>query len=573
MQIAKRGLTVLALWALVLSFGAGAISVHIERVYLSTHSLYFDHVSYCYYNARLYQRWVLGESRWALAWEEWVNNARHPARTVPLLLLAPSLLAHPMGHMATVLPALAVFLFLLGYTIWRRSGSSVYAGGAMLLFCTLPGLYHVTYGLASYLLDLPAALYIGAGLFCLLWSEGARRPGWLVMFAVLVSWGCLGRWVAGGYALVLGGPVLAFYLWRRWREERSFLRAVVVPALWVGVPVVLLAGWFIVAHWETNFDFYPVYGYGLGGTLWGATLNTARGIAMFFSRKVLLVLGAILLANLFWLRARGQDMAQQAGVVWFAVGHPFLQIPILHVIRDLHNSNFTAPGLFLAALAPVRWKNRDLRRKWTLWVLGILLALGCAAGAHASWAQYQRALHPSPRQWAQKELDRALARVLARQDGRILWLAAFNEYSWIPTMEAFYSSGKLILPAGQDYFFGNHISMWKGNYPGLKPEQIGPRVYANIKRYVDVVVVFHDPATITGVFDNPYAEAVARYLARRVAQDPTWRLMEVIPSRRFGPLAVYRNTAPQNQGAYGKVLRGEALVSPSRDEEKESPRG
>ena len=77
----KWAIWVLLVFALVLTSAMGAITISIGETYLQNHSYFFDCVYYSFCNARLVTC-LADEGVLGLAVEEWLNNARHPLRTL-----------------------------------------------------------------------------------------------------------------------------------------------------------------------------------------------------------------------------------------------------------------------------------------------------------------------------------------------------------------------------------------------------------------------------------------------------------------------------------------------------------
>ena len=158
----------------------------------------------------------------------------------------------------------------------------------------------------------------------------------------------------------------------------------------------------------------------------------------------------------------------------------------------------------------------------------------------------------------------ALAGELSRQGRGLVWSPFFDETGHIHSLEAFYSFGTLILPAGSRYF-SIHEAYWRAFYPGLSPLEIGERVYAAANRWVDVVVVLDNPTRVDAVFSrvNRHAEhparSVARYVAGRVATDPHWQRVFRVESRDYGGVSGYRNLGAQGRG-YREALRSQSIV-------------
>jgi len=558
---------VIVIWSVSLTILLGAVTNQIANAYLDNHSYFFDPVSYSFRNARLYVR--LGEEgRLNLAVQEWLENGRHPLRTVPLLLFAPELLAKRTGHMATALPALGVFLFLLGWTIYRRTRYVPYALACMALFCALPGMFSPTRGLSAYWLDLPAAFLAGAAALCLLNSSGGRNLKWLAGFAVLTSGAVLSRYVAGVYVFVMCTPVLAGYLLLRWRREHSFTRSVVAPVALVGGIVGTLAGYFIVAHYRSNMHFYSTFGYALGHGVWAAAVSTLKSLYLFVGWPpvpgLLLALGLLgtFAVNLGVLRSKALNCQEQAAIGWLAISHILFLSVVVQAEGHAQAALYALPLLFLLAVSPALWKEARLVSKAPIVLAVIVFAAAALPGSWHAWRSYQQAQRPSPEAREQKNLDVALAQAVTKQGERLVWNAYFDEYAWIPAMEAFYRFGKFPLPAGQDYFFSIHESVWKGDYPGLTPDEVSRLVYDNTNQWVDVAVVFDDPMATDTQLNNDYSRAVAQYVAQAIRSDTRWERVFVVESSRYGTLAGYRNLAAHNSDTYDRRLQGQHLVQP-----------
>ena len=552
---------VLLVCALVLTSAMGFITIRIEQIYLHNYSYFYDAVYYSFYNARLHAR-LPGEGRLSLATQEWLGNGRHPLRTVPLLLFAPGLLASQMGHMATALPMLGIFLFLLGWTVYRRTQHAPYAIGSMALFCAIPGMFSPTTGLGAYWLDLPAAFLVGGAALCLLNSSSAQDLRWLAGFAVLASLAALSRYVAAVFAFVICAPVLAYYLTRRWRQERDVVKTVVLPLGVIGVVISIVGGYFLVKHFEGNVQFYSVYGYALGQGMLSSAGSVIRSAVGFLSIPGTIILGATGLVNLalFW-RDTNRDWKNLVISVWFASAVLLYLVLVVRVVGAGHATRYAVPLIFLAVISPAPLGRQWLGHRWLVRLTSLVVIAALLLGGYGVLENYQLATQPSPEAQEQKALDVALAQALSKEGDQLVWNAYFDEYSWIPTMEAFYHSRKFSLPAGQDYFFSVHQSVFKGNYPGLMPDEVSPLIYDNTNRWVDIAVVFDDPTAADTLFNNEYSRTVARYIAQAVRNDPRWKQVFVVESSKYGTLAGYRNSAPQSSN-YDLLLRGQVVVQP-----------
>ena len=561
----SKSVWVIVAWSLILTMLMGLVTIQISNAYFDNYSYFFDPVYYSYQNAHLYVR-LADEGRLSLAVQEWLGNGRHPLRTVPLILFAPRWLANQMGHMATALPMLAIFLFLFGGTVYQRTRYIPYALACMALFCAIPGMFSPTKGLSAYWLDLPASFLVGAATLCLLNSSGARDLRWLAGFALLASLAALSRYVAAMYAFVICGPVLAYYLLRRWQQEGHLLRAVLLPLGVIGIVISIVAGYFLSMHFQSNVGFYSTFGYALGHGLLRAAYSVIRSMGSFMSIPGGIVLGALGLIQLalFW-RDITRDWENFVIGIWFASAIFLFQVLVLRVDGASHTILYAVPLIFLAIVSPIPLGKDSPNYRRLTRLSSVFIVVAVLLGGGATLRNFQLAMQPSPEIQGRKALDMALAEVLStesRENGPLVWNAYFDEYAWIPTMEAFYRFGEFPLPAGQDYFFTVHETTWKGDYPGLTPDEVSKLVYENTNQWVEIAVVFDDPTAADTRFNNDYSRTVARYMAQVMRSDTQWERLFVVESSRYGRLAGYRNLTARHNGIYERKLQGQGPVQP-----------
>lgn len=561
--VPRRATLVIAAWALLATLAAASLSVALERRYLEHHPYFFDAVSYSFYNAKLYLLLQdVGLSQVVL--NELDNNNRHPLRTIPLLILAPKLLAHPFGHMATSLPALFVFIFLLGRTLYANGQRLLPALAGSSIVLLLPGLYEPVSGIAAYWLDLPAALLIGASVLALLSSDGGRDFRWLVVFVVLGSCAAFFRYVSVAYLLFATVPIFAWYLAVRVMNEGDWLRSAVAPLAVVAGSAIVVAGPYLFRHAESVGEFYRLYGYALGvpydiaaHAFWNSFTQFVRPAGIIVG-QLLIGVGAIVAIGVIWRKKIA--FASLWVPVWLAVAAPVFLIFVVRA-SAIHTVSYAVILLLIAVTVP--WMTPATRARG--WV-GIVMLLVFAAG----WSGYYKsawkdAAQPSEEAAEMKALQSAIADRLVRFGPRIVWNAYFDEVSWLPSLDAFFRYGVLPLPLGQDYVFSILETVYKGNYPGWSMRDINVALVDNANRWLDVAVVFDRPEDSETYLRDPSSRSAARYIAESVRQDPDWVKEFVIETRRYGRLAGYRNRRAEH-GSYDVVLSGQADLRPASRE-------
>ncbi len=561
------------LWIALLALLAGAVAsygaVRIQKIYYKKHPHFYDAVSYQYHNARLYER-LKRESIAEVAAEEWFKNSRHPLRTTPLVLFAPELLRHPQGHMATAVPFLLLFLFLMGALLYARTASLAAVALALGGVALTPHFYDPQFGLAAAWLDLTAALIVGCAVLCLFLADEAhtrdapRFPwAWHLAAGALLGLAPLARYVAVVYAFVVAAPVigwLALHSLRRAPDlRRGLWSAARGPALTL-FAFLAVAGPYLHAHYAINSHFYSTYGYNLGAGVIAASAANLQAAARFFTYPVSALLLALLAAFVALILRSGEAQKRVgffALVAWCCAAPWLMQSFVLRSLA-VHPMNFALPFLLLLFAAAGRelWiaaAGRSVRRL-ALVGAGALLALLSIFGI---WTHLYLARHPDPDAIIAKAFDRETARRLIALGPDRVWLAMFDERSMMPTMEAYYESGIFVAPAGQDFFFSVHASVFKGNYPGLSFAQMSANIKQNLDDYVDLAVLPANVDREPPLYNNEFSREVARAVGAALARDPRWEKSERAPESPYGPLDFYRNRNPRSDH-FDRIFSGTA---------------
>ncbi len=547
-----RYLVPIVLSAIALTAIVSCMSVLLAETFLRHHSYFFDAASYSYRNALLYTR-VEMNGTIAAAWQELLTNNRYPIRTVPLALLAPSVLAHPMGHVTTAIPSLLAFLVVFGIAVRRRSGSTLFSIVAMALFCSLTGIYNPNYGFATYWLDFVAALWAGAAAMCLINSDETRSTKWIIAFAVFASFAALSRYIAAGYVLFSCLPILVIYSIKRIGHGEE-LKKVATPYLWLFLTIALLAGAFLVCNAHANLQFYSNCCYSLGQKLRVSFFDETLATRWFFTDQLLCELSILCALQLIVGRKLMRNWQETLIPLWLGVSTHVLMVLVLRANGGGPQTYYCVPLVLFAFVSPLAICAKARLPHARLFALTmVVLAISMFVHTYENFSQ--SASHPSDDARDRKVLDVQVAELIAKENSSLVWNEYFDERAWLPTMEAFYKNHKLCMPAGQTYFT-IHESGWTSAYPGLSPMQIAEKVKKASNKLVGFAVVFDDPNQAwKSDLNNVYSKTVASEFAKEVKHNAQWRRVAVFESKVFGKLAAYVNTKADPK-AFANFLEG-----------------
>lgn len=531
--------------AVVVSIAVGLMtcaSVDIESLYLENHSFFYDPASYYQHNCSLLE--ICNRSgTWQAILYELFNNDRFPARTIPHLLVNPSSLADLWGHLWTEVATILVFLFLLAYTLYKRTSSLCLAFASIALFCSARFLYDPFDGIAGYWLDTAAACTLGSSVLCLLNFCITPRKSWFFAFGLFASLTALCRWSAAFYFLAFAIVALPAAVWAVRKELRKNQLGYLI-SLASCLPGIIFTLYFL----ERNIVYYKTYGYGLSDSIFYSL--------KWLCKALILILGIPLLSFLLMLSGRnlvrllrsaewlGRDITDRVYTfiaLWFPVSIGLFLCLIVKSGQPTHSKVYFLPALLVAALCPIKGTERHWRRWQLLFVAAA--AVGVLYSAYRVSESRQGAVNSTTFEQLQKQSDVALCELIAKSKARSF--AQFDFEHIGPQLELFFKYGTICKAPGN--LFSIHESYLTGFFgKQTTPDQMADLVFERVRSELDLVAVFTTPsdALKAGVFDNPYTATISKNVSERVQKDPNFKLVSVVDGPN-GELSVYQNIGPE----------------------------
>ncbi len=326
-------LLVIFVAALTLTCVLGFASAKINEQYFQTHAFRLDPSFYAFQAAHACDD-TTHHSIADVAANQFWKNSRDPLRLIPVILLAPKLLTEQIVPLLTSLPCMFIFLCPTGMFAQRKTESLTCAMALMTLFAAMPGLIHPTYGLGTFFLDLVAALFLGSAALCLLEYGNKFKRGWLVAFAILVSFALLSRYASLGYfAFCLVPPLLAL-LFKKARKDS--LKAGIADLLLVTTTGLLFSGWYVLHHLAPNLFYYTQYEIGSNGTILQSANVLLPELAKFVGIPLIIEVALIGLTAIF-LRGRIALKSELFIGGWMTFSALILNIMIVRFVGREYN--------------------------------------------------------------------------------------------------------------------------------------------------------------------------------------------------------------------------------------------
>jgi hypothetical protein len=539
--------------AVVVALIIGFASTRVNSAYLSNHPYYGDTASYDYFHVVSYFRaernGVLAELR-----EQLTNNGRNPIRILPHLIVGRELLVHPNGHLVVATGMLAIFLAILGWTVYLRSGSVPYAVASIAVVLTANSTLEPIYGHGGNYPDLHAAYMVGSALCCLINSREGKDKKWLVLFGVFASASTLARFIAAGWTLITCGLVLVWYLYRRLREDPRPLRSVLVRVGCVAAPIVLLAGNYLLLHTQENLLFYRVTGYPFYSSLDQSVSSTLIAYRMYLGPvgSVVLVLVGIFYCAMFWHQ---RDRRSQWTDLFTSLAPPLIYLAfiifVLNVKDDPLQPLYALPALYVLALAPftVTRRGAAVRFGWLPAIaLSAVFGFICSTNYGLIVDKYSR---PTTYELADLKFQRDLTHVILNTSGLLDPAAPAPVRA--PSFETyFYEYGRSVVDEAAYRYrrelnwvhnFEALASSWRLAYGTQPVDAIRESVYRGALERADFAAVMPNTGAPDAsiLFGSDVSRDVARAIYERIAAEPTqWRLITPLDSP-WGRIEVYQN--------------------------------
>lgn len=528
----------------------------IEDKYFQTHRVFLDPAVY---QQHLFKLWQASheKSRFELAWTELSSSPEEGIpplafRTIPLLLLNPDWLRSPHAHLITSGFSLFIFLFLVLYTVNRRTRNFLYALSVTVLICVTPGIYGPIFGLGAFWLDLTAAFLGAAAILCLVNSEQAKRLFWLGGFAVLAGLSLLSRFVTGAYLFVQAAPILFIYLLARWRQTKSFAKGVVRPATLVGGILFVLIAWYVWRQAPAQSFYYTQESYDSLSIL--ASLQFVVTSVLNFIGNNLTVVCVIVFGFhlLLGLKVRWHGLLD---CVWSVVGAGAVLTLACQIAVAPYAVEYILPILLFTLLCPIDWSSspRVIRRSLLTTLAKIVIPLALLVVAVVSLDQtlhnwLWRPPKPTPQEADRKTVDDRLTdEIIQHFPDKVIgaYFDQFDEYAFVTTFERYGRTPRLLA----NRTFDIRAEYLQARFPKKSPKELADMAWREAVNKCDIVLVFNEPAAAftPAPFDygwclNPYSEEIASRLAQRVRDDSTWKKLFVTPSKYLpGGVAAYAN--------------------------------
>lgn len=523
------------------------IACFYNNFYLSRHVFEGDSSSYYFFQINSFFNSIRMGTANSLIYEL-TNNARNPFRIVPYLIFNPQSLVTYNGHLIVADLMLFFYVLLFGYLIYKRTKSMTYSSYGMFLIFTPACFFDPTLGFPANYPDLHASYFVGAALSSLFLSDFGKKGRWLFIFGTFIALASLSRFISAGFCFVICAPILFYFIYLRYCEEKNILINVITPLCLVLSPIVLLSGYFLYTFTLPNLHFYDVAGYELGRGVDLALNNVGKSYKTYLGAALIFLMIITFFRYVIYNKPK-INQNEFLLTAWAACSHPLLFVFVLKVGDDIRSPLYALPGIFLLCLAPYTCQHKsisektELRRNFFMFFLVFILIIWSNAMLIKKYEKisndeisniiFSKSISNLTKLYSQGE-----APLLNRP---IAFDTFFYEYGHRIVLENALSNKYELKWA---HLYEVHKTGWLLSYPNHNLSDLKSELYIKTKNSLDLVWIIDNPNLESAkiLFNNDWSIEIVNYMNLQITKNTRdWRFITKIDSP-WGAISLYKNT-------------------------------
>jgi hypothetical protein len=468
--------------------------------------------------------------------QEILNNSRNVAAVVPYIIF-PTIAKYKIAHLVTSLPFFLIFIYSI-YSFVKKITKKKFLAIILSLFIFfIPGLYNPTKGIIGNNIDINVSFIIGISIVNFLKWNFLGKKKYFYLFLIFTLLSAYFRFASIVYLFVIYIGFLLIILTKgnlkllfKKFERKDFFYIFII---------LLIFSPYIFYHLKSVFMFYKIYGYDLNNSVFDSLKIFIFVLGSFLGVPITLLL--IILYYFFLKNIFLNDIFNFKNLFIINLS---LIVPIFNILflktttTTVHIYSFV--NIYIAMILFVIFNvssfDKIIKKLFLIFFIIISFQLIYFNS---------KISNPSKEIYDKKKYDVELANNISNlYQKNIVWLSISDENFSAVSVESFYRNKKFILPAGQDFFFSNHKTVFLGNFPNKSNIQITKSVMNNINKYVDVIIVHKEPGAVKNYFNNDVSFFLSKKISLLVKSDSKWIFIKDILHPKYGKLSIYKNSLP-----------------------------
>ena len=498
----RKSILVLLVVTILLTSIIVTLSQSISQSYFKTHTFFWDPVMAYSRNIVFYERMEVEvdlnpiASRVNFAKLYFTGEPKAPIYGLPIILFAPKLLLSPWANLPVSSLMLAVFLFILGYSIFLRTKHTLLSIASMFLVSAAPVLFDPKWGIASSWYDFPSGFLLAAAIISL------------------------------------------------YKKESHFLKNIVKPtAIVVGI-VLLLASYFLLYHFEFTLNYYSKMAYAISDSVidcFKDFLIVFKMIGYTYSTSIFLL--GIFLLYFFWIKTKKLNITNTIFFLWIVVSLPLFWIVLFKSVGNYNTNLIELPIIHILWLGII---PGVLNNKKIVNYICILLIVVSIIGMFFSYTNYlNNSKSVTQIEKKEKKLTQEISNQIKHLSPEKSWASFFApDHSRIINCECFYNY-KVFPKINKDVTFYGYSTYWKFFYKDKTVDEISQTICEGIEKS-DVFITFNSKEDVNNAIkpnvldDFKTTKQITYNVVDYMKNNPNWEKQEIISTKQYSNLALYR---------------------------------
>jgi hypothetical protein len=545
----RKSILVLLIVTFLLTSIIVTLSQSISQSYFKTHTFFWDPVMAYSRNIAFHERMQAEAnlnpiaSRINFAKLYFKGEPKAPIYCLPIILLSPKLLLSPWANLPVSSLMFAIFLFILGYSVFLRTKNILLPISIMFLVSAAPVLFDPKWGIASSWYDLPSGFLLVASIISFVNWHFFRKTHWLVLFSILVSLASMGRYINAAYAFIIIAPLFLYSLIIFYKSELNFIKNIVKPIGIVLGIVLLLSGYFLWYHLEFTLNYYSKMAYAISDS----SYDCLKDFLIVFK-----MIGSIYSYNLFllvvvglyfvWKQYKKFQVSNFIFFLWIIISLPLFWIVIFKSLWNYNTDLIELPIIHILwlVLIPVDFKNKKVVKYGSIFILSISIFF--IISSYYTYSNISK--NTSPLEKEEKQLTSVISKQIKDIQPQKSWASFFApDYSRIINCECFYNYN--VFPKiNKEVTFYVYSTYWKFFYKDKSVQEISKNICENIEKS-DVFITFNTKVDVNIVIkpnqldDFKIAKQITNNVVDYMNNNQNWEKEEVISTIKYSNLAVY----------------------------------
>ena len=546
----RKSILILLVVTILLTTIIVTLSQSISQSYFKTHTFFWDPVMAYSRNIVFYERMEAEAdlnpiaSRVNFAELYFKGEPKAPIYGLPIILFAPKLLLSPWANLPVSSLMFAVFLFILGYSIFLRTKHIVFSFSIMCISAAAPVYFDPIWGIASSWYDLPAGFLLAASIIAFINWHTYRKTIWLVLFPTLLSFSILGRYVISAYGFVIIAPLFIYSIIDYYIKEKKFLKNIMYPVLVVLFLCLIICGYFLIIHFEFTYNYYSKMSYGIAGSILDSIkicseVFTIIGITYVLTMVFLLLLIIAYIVKIY----KKIQFKNILFYTWIISALPLYLVVIVRSMGNHHTSLIELPimSVLSIGLGVFLINNKKLMNYISIGFFIISLLFIISSYLHFS----KFSITTNCLEKEDKELTKEISKQVKNLPPDKTWASFFApDHSRVVNCECFYNY-KVYPKTNSDVTFYGYSTYWKFFYTDKTVDEISQIICEGIEKS-DVFITFNSKVDVNNAIkpnqldDFKTAKQITYNVVDYMNTNPNWKKQEIISTIQYSNLALYR---------------------------------